>query len=258
MRPDHRRPVFIGGTNGSGTRVYAEALELAGIFQGRTKNFAFEPEDIIEFTRPLVPQLIPITRAAVYDVQALPTAIRTTMEGWIESFGRKIVEECPDGFPRWGWKHPRNMFLVPLLCSVYPECHFVHVVRDGRDMVLADMKGDTRLFHDLLLGSGVREPTLPDCITYWSEVNVSVRRWCLETMPARYVTTRLEDLCADPAGEIARIGRLVGLEGPLVSAADLGFVSPPASLGRWKTLESDMRDTLERVGRSGLATFGYL
>lgn len=250
-------PVFIGGTNGSGTRVYSQLLELAGVFQGLKKNHAFEPENVIQYTRPLVPLLVEHTRAPIYDLEVLPQGIREMMERWIRNVGVELQRELPDGLSRWGWKHPRNLFIVPLLNSVFDDCYFVLVLRDGRDMALASNKGDVRAFYQYLV-----KPEAPDdvdCTSFWSRVNSQVAGWCEDNLGKRFVCSRFEDLCADPYAEVKRIADIVGLELHSSMAQKCAeHVHKPLSLGRWRDTSPEMQSRLNDAGSIGLQRFGYV
>jgi len=250
-------PVFIGGTNGSGTRVYAQLLELAGVFQGLQKNYAFEPENIIQYTRLLVPEFIKNTRGPTYDLDNIAQDIRVEMEGWIHKFGLELQGECPPGFFRWGWKHPRNLFLVPLLNSVFNDCYFVHVLRDGRDMALADNRGDVRILYEYIVQP--KNPDPIDCTYFWSVVNSEVADWCEENLGERFVWSRFEDLCADPYDELKRIADIMGLElNSSLPERCAKIVRKPSSLGRWREEPAEMQSRLNAAGAIGLRRFGYV
>ncbi len=266
-----QRPVFIGGTNGSGTRLYARLLELNGVFQGNKKNYAFEPETIIQYTKPLVPKLLKQTGSAVYNVNDLPENFRITMENWIRKAGQEIQSTSSPESTHWGWKHPRNMFLIPLLNHVYPECYYLHVVRDGRDMVFANNKTDARvLFHDLAtnkknLLNRVRNLLKPSdlqpyqYLEFWSMVNCAVADWCKQHLASRFVISRFEDLCAQPDFELPRIAKAMQIEiDPAKVDQCKELVKSPDSIGQWQTSSVDIRNKLLNSKVQGLTRFGYI
>ena len=263
-------PIFIGGTNGSGTRLYARLLELNGVFQGNKKNYAFEPETVIQYTKPLVPKLLKLTGSAVYNVNDLPEVFRITMENWIREAGQKIQSMCPPEYTHWGWKHPRNMFLIPLLNHVFPECYYLHVVRDGRDMVFAKNKTDTRvLFNDLAankkdllyrlrysLKSSDLQPY--QYLEFWSMVNCEIADWCKQHLASRFILSRFEDICAQPELELLKITKAMQIEidpDSLYQHKDL--VKSPNSIGRWQKSSIDIRKKLLNSEVQGLTRFGY-
>lgn len=252
-----RAPVFIGGTNGSGTRVYAELLDAAGVFQGEERNFAFEPENIRQFTRPLVPELMQQTGGAVYNPKALPTQERVKTERWLRDFANALQAEMPCGYSCWGWKHPRNLFLVPFLHSVFEDCFFIHVIRDGRDMGLAGNKGDFRTMNQRF--EKQFDDTPSGAAGFWSAVNTEVADWCAANLGANYICSRFEDLCKNPEKECRRI--LLALD--LVYTSDVAalcanFVKKPETVGRWRSLDETEQIQVMSAAKAGLHKFGYL
>ncbi|MGB6229680.1 MAG: sulfotransferase [Litorimonas sp.] len=249
-------PVFIGGSNGSGTRVYATLMDAAGVFQGREQNYAFEPEAILRYTRSRVPELMAQTRSPVYEVDALPPPLRNRTVRWLDTFSQALRDDRPPPYSRWGWKHPRNLYLLPFLHRLFPDAHFVHVVRDGRDMSLADNKGD---FRTMNVRFGSPYPDTPaGAAAFWSDVNTEVARWGDAHLGPRYVRSRFEDLCADPEEESSRILGALDLavtDGVERLCAD--FVKTPATSGRWRSLEEPDRSEVLDAASSGLRNFGY-
>jgi hypothetical protein len=250
-------PVFIGGTNGSGTRVYAQLLEAAGVFQGEDKNTAFEPQKIIQYTRPLVPTLMEQTGGAIYSLDTLPAADRIATETWLQDFANAVQIEMPTTYHRWGWKHPRNMFLAPFLHAMFQGCFFIHVIRDGRDMGLAGNKGDFLTMNQRF--GGDFEDTPSGAAGFWSRVNTEVSDWCTAQFGTRYVYSRFEDMCANPETECRRILSAVGLEYTAsVAAMCADFVKKPATVGRWHSLEKTEQVSVTLAATPGLQRFGYL
>ena len=250
-------PVFIAGTNGSGTRIYAQLFEMAGVYQGSDMNYAFEPFDIIPTTRPLVPKLMKSTSAATYEVESVPKRLRGKIENGLNGLAEKLRADRPEEFQYWGWKHPRNLYLAPLLLSLFPDCFFVQVLRDGRDMAFARNKADTRAFSRFLLD--VKDPQPAQCTHFWSKVNCEVAQWCEQHFDKRFVWSRFEDLCARPDVELQRIVDALGLDCRKVSADQCAtVVDVPGSLGRWRAAPQELQDALHDVGTEGLARFGYV
>jgi hypothetical protein len=93
---------------------------------------------------------------------------------------------------RWGDKTPPYRRHMPGIQRLLPEAHFIHIVRDGRDVALS--------YRDLWFGPG-------DGIT------VQARFWAREVRAARaqatglqhYLEIKYETLVGDPEATLARI-----------------------------------------------------
>lgn len=44
------------------------------------------------------------------------------------------------GKPRWGEKTPHNLYFVPELRADFPEARFIHLIRDGRDVAVEQLR----------------------------------------------------------------------------------------------------------------------
>ena len=104
------------------------------------------------------------------------------------------------GKPRAGDKTPRNVLHVEQLATALPESRFVHLVRDGRDVVPS--------VREHLLGP----ESLPAAIDYWRDRVTAGRRAGAALGPGRYLEIRYEELVADPAPVLRRVCRFLGLD----------------------------------------------
>jgi hypothetical protein len=104
------------------------------------------------------------------------------------------------GKPRAGDKTPRNVLHVPTIAAALPEARFVHLVRDGRDVVPS--------VREHLLGP----ESLPATIDYWRDRVLAGRRAGATLGPDRYLEVRYEDLVADPEAVLPTVCRFLGLD----------------------------------------------
>ncbi len=101
------------------------------------------------------------------------------------------------GKPRWGDKTPHYLRRMTLIQGLLPEAHFIHIIRDGRDVALS--------VKDLWFG--------PD------SVEEAARRWQSGIDKARrqarklphYLEVRYEDLVLDTESTLRKIGDFADL-----------------------------------------------
>lgn len=103
------------------------------------------------------------------------------------------------GKRRWGDKTPAYARQLPLLADLLPEAHFIHLVRDGRDVAVSLRQRWFSPGHD---------------------IEVLARHWCDHVATARrdgpatgrFLEVRFEDLIREPEAVLLRICRFVELD----------------------------------------------
>ncbi|MGH2962898.1 MAG: sulfotransferase family protein [Solirubrobacterales bacterium] len=101
------------------------------------------------------------------------------------------------GKPRWGDKSPSYVRRMRRVESALPEAHFIHLVRDGRDVALSQVEVD--------FGADAIEDAARD----WVEGIGKARRQSRRVR--RYIELRYEDLVADPEPALRRVCEFVEL-----------------------------------------------
>jgi Sulfotransferase family len=100
--------------------------------------------------------------------------------------------------PRWGDKTPENVNHIEFLSRLYPDAVFVHVIRDGREVAAS------------LAERGWTTSWLAGKAYWWRDCVTAGRRAGEQLGPRRYCEVRLEDIVADPEGELRRICAAIG------------------------------------------------
>lgn len=103
------------------------------------------------------------------------------------------------GKTRYADKTPQHVLHVDLLVDAFTEARFVHLVRDGRDVVPS------------LLEMPVFPSRFPAAALYWRTRVLAGRRAGERLGPQRYHELRYEDLVAEPEAELRRLCRFLGL-----------------------------------------------
>ena len=114
-------------------------------------------------------------------------AIRAFFEAYAERVGKA----------RWGDKTPRYVTRMRLIADALPEAHFVHVIRDGRDVALS------------VRDRTVKDYTVERVAQRWKEKVSKARRDA--PLLKHYVELRYEDLVLDPKGSLRKISEFVDL-----------------------------------------------
>lgn len=103
------------------------------------------------------------------------------------------------GKPRYGDKTPHLVRHLPFLGHTFPEARFVHIIRDGRDVVSA------------YLARGIGPRNVVEGAWWWKREVLRGRRGARRLDPERYMEVRYEDLVRDPESRLKEICRFVDL-----------------------------------------------
>jgi len=102
------------------------------------------------------------------------------------------------GKPRWGDKSPGYALHLRRIAALLPEAHFVHLIRDGRDVRLSQLR------------RGSDHPGPAKHARRWKRRVRKARRQGGRV--AHYIEVRYESLIADPEPELRRICGFAGLD----------------------------------------------
>jgi Sulfotransferase family len=102
------------------------------------------------------------------------------------------------GARRWGLKLQRKIQDIGVYAAIWPNAHFLHIVRDGRDLAASHLK--------TVPDWGYR--TVAEAAHGWLEVVTRPRR---ASPDGRYVEVRYEDLVTRPRATIERMLDYLGL-----------------------------------------------
>jgi len=168
------------------------------------------------------------------------------------------------GKPRYADKTPRNVLHIELIGSALPDARFVHLVRDGRDVVPS------------LVGLPFFPDHFNDAVLYWSDRVRHGRRAGRLLGPNRYCEVRYEELVADPEATLRGLCDFLDLpyspemlEYPeradeVVSAVvDVGhhqglWQAPTVGVRDWRaTMSAHDQQVFEALAGSTLDDFGY-
>jgi sulfotransferase family protein len=185
-----------------------------------------------------------------------------------------------EGKPRWGDKSPPYTWKARRIQRALPEAHFIHLIRDGRDVALS--------LSEVSWGPG----DVQAAAAKWVEELGHARRRAQRLRRGTYIEVRYEDLVAQPEPLLRRIADFVALPwdggmleyhrgaeermktvirdfhpmgGGTITAEERKrqhelVSSPPSSsrVGRWRTeMSADDRRAFESVAGDLLTDLGY-
>lgn len=254
MKSALHRPLIIGATGGSGTRVLARIVRDGGFFLGTHLNDSEDAIDFGAFSDRWVTEYVRALKKQ--SEEALEAAMRRDLAEVLQTHCSPRTLDRHPTF--WGWKEPRSIYLLPFWQRVFPALKFLHLVRDGRDMALSQNQNQLAKHGRALLTWREQWLSRPArSMLLWSRINTMAADYCARHMAGRYLLVRFEDLCAEPWREVRRIFRFCELGEEAVEQA-VREIEPPATLGRWRQEPLKRVLMLERLGAHALRRFGYL
>lgn len=133
--------------------------------------------------------------APICDRERLVVALRRFYDAVLGD----ALERATPGARVFVEKTPLHSFYVPEIAAVYPRAHFLHLVRDGRDVARSMSQVDF---------FGVPDPA--DAAVIWRRVLEAVRRDAGSVRT--FLEVRYEDLLADPIEGVLDILAWAGLQ----------------------------------------------
>ncbi len=105
-----------------------------------------------------------------------------------------------EGKRRWGEKTPYYVLHMPLLLEMFPGARFIHVIRDGRDVLLSlfGRQDDFGVYNSYV---GAK---------YWEKYVATGQHLGRRLDPRQYLEVRYEDLVRDPEPVVHRILDFLG------------------------------------------------
>jgi hypothetical protein len=165
------------------------------------------------------------------------------------------------GAQRWLEKSPENIRRIDYLFRLFPQAHFIHMIRDPRD-TLASMKQQAAT-HKPYWDKFTAEVTGPE----WVKCIECGKQW--RDRPERYIEVQYEQLVAEPEAVLREVLAFLGEDWvPDVlhpsSGADGGKEGNEhkpvfrTSVGRWaQDLNAVEIACIQAVAGEAMASFGY-
>ena len=162
----------------------------------------------------------------------------------------------------WGDKTPNNLYFWPFIEASFPRAAIVHIVRDGRDVALSQIKAP------------FGPKTIAMAAERWVEFVKRIRAIGERFGSNRYVEIRYEDLLARPLATITQVLQLIGepfdpavlqfhmdarpVDTDPVNDANIQRPLQTDNSGKWKSVvERRKVEVFESIGGAMLEACGY-
>ncbi len=258
-----RSPLVVVGRGHSGSRLLAEALHRQGMFLGGALNRMFDSLTWLPLVRDVVLGLYPAYDRLLEPGDAWHAKVEQTAE-------RFLAEGYAAG--PWGWKLGVTGFILPLLDRVFPRLRVIHLIRDGRDVMLSRLRVPLSPFDKkIVLGDAAASswwgiPLQADAVERyrdafemhsWVQFVRTARQYGRALGPDRYLELRYEEMCSDPVRTICQAFGFAGLEMSPVVREFVAATARTDRIGKWKTLPPERIAGTISIGQSLLEELGY-
>ena len=185
-------PIFVGGCGRSGTTLFREILN-------RHPRIFCGPETSM-FGLPFLPSNI-----APYwglDKKELQKDVinHKNLVSFAEAFFQKHAKAA--GKERWADKTPNNIRAIEKILTWFPKAKFIHILRDGRDVVCSLRHHPKEKFVKNVLVPLQTNNPISFCATRW--LRDTMKGFAFRSHP-RYLEVRYENLVFKPDAEIRRV-----------------------------------------------------
>ncbi len=257
----------------SGGRILSEAFVHNGIQMGeispRTKDTLY----LAPARNPLIRELTLVAYEYSEVEERHKLRLQSDMRRVIEDY---VAKQIMDRDRPFGWKLGVSLYLAPLLLDSIPTAKVVHVIRDGRDVMLSRL-GDTRfknlsvdtlhkmlVFGDKEIGTFKGVPLdLLDVESVRTELEmthwVTSVRFGLKLRPytGRYQEVRYEDICRRPIESFDEIFAFLNVPFRRKARKWLDASIHTNRIGKWKKYPAEQLSEPLRIGASLLQELGY-
>lgn len=240
------QPLIIGALGGSGTRLVTNIVRMAGWYMGgHVSEKSLDSLPMRRFLNGWFIKAINCGNLSGFAHRRLVSAFSLAIEEHRKGAGENLSA--------WGWKNPRNMWLIPFYHGIFPGLKFIHVVRDGRDMSLSKNHFLLKQHGKELVGKSWRANPEGAQLKLWAFGNMLANETGTSLLGDNYFLLRYEDLCNSPVPTLQRLSDFLCVDSDFAAVA-LNEIRPSPGIGRGQlAMDIELGSEIERA----LARFAY-
>lgn len=198
---------------------------------------------------------------------------------------QKKMQTCLDNFIQtenidtktpFGWKFGETLFMLPYLFDAVPNARVIHLIRDGRDVMLSRIearfdenfhdpfnkvmifgKASQLKYNNQLLDQNVIAKYRTELeLIHWQTVIEFSKK--LRKYEDQYLEIRYEDLCQNPLKILNVISDFIEVNFPpdVLEWANENISAD--RIGKWKKEDPDYIKTMSEIAKDTLVEYGYL
>lgn len=267
------RHLFIGGCGRSGTSFLQKLIISHSKIIGGPE-FDFLQPLMLTYRRMITPFHLD-RQSFFYDEPSLNQYLKTFVS-------KALLNKNSNnpGISFFSEKTPNNIDVAQELLTLFPESHFLNIIRDGRDVLVSHLDVEQRF---IKLGTSYNKTnfSLNNVSTLWNKsVEYYFKLITNEALRDRVINVIYEDLIAYPERELTRICKRLEIDlEPQMLTPDIDKVSDgplqvdniwhteamlnanfdTSKIGRWKTrLSFFQKRKVEKLMQDNLKRLNYL
>jgi len=255
----------------SGGRLLCETFQRNGIQMGIVSE---ERRDTLFFSadQPLLRQIIlnafNYPHANLADKQHFQAIMRQCIETYITTNNIDVTKP-------FGWKHGISLFSMPVLLDCFPNAKVIHLIRDGRDVMLSRLNARIENLHDPLnrlvtFGDATIEQyeglplnahtisTYRDEFEMWHWMTAVNYGLLGRNYPSQYLEIKYEDLCSQPIETCEKIFSFLKL--PIHESTKTWLQGKVYThrISKWRDLPPETLQRIYTIGGDLLKKLGYI
>ncbi len=190
-----------------------------------------------------------------------------------ECIGDYVRSRIPSPGP-FGWKMGFTLFMMPMVLDAFPNARVVHLIRDGRDVMLSrlNIRMDFRValnrlvvFGDTEVTSWRGRPLTAETVAAHRN-ELEMQHWVTAVQYGlrgraygdRYLEVRYENICTDPITQFERVFDFMGVPFLAETRAWLAQHVYVTRMGKWRSAPQAETEAALAVGADLLERLGYL